>query len=167
MRVIAAMLRLDLDNFVSRSVRERKRKAGIFAFAAAVMVSIAGGVVWYNIRQTQERMNLAASQNDTGMSYRVGASVVKDYAKAMQWYLKAAEQGNYVAQHNIAFMYKNGLGVPQDYSKAAEFYQLAAENGDVDAQYSLGLLYLDGLGVSKDIAKARYWLEKAGLHYAE
>ena len=40
-RVIATLLQLDIDDFVARDAKERKRKAGIFAVIAAALVALA------------------------------------------------------------------------------------------------------------------------------
>jgi TPR repeat protein len=52
--------------------------------------------------------------------YQIGGGVEQDLVKAMEWHLKAANQGDTVALHSIAVLYENGFGFPQDYSKAIE-----------------------------------------------
>ncbi len=64
--------------------------------------------------------------------YYNGEGVPQDYAKALQWWHKAAEQGDAKAQHNLGLMYDYGLGVPQDYVQAHMWYNLAA------SRYPLG-----------------------------
>ena len=63
-----------------------------------------------------------------------------DYAKAMKWYRKAAEQGHVGAQI---------------------WYQRSAKGGNTDAQYELGYMYHNGIGVSKDYIIAERWYIKA------
>ncbi len=48
----------------------------------------------------------------------IGLGVRADYAKAVTWFRKAAEQGNAKAQTNLGFMYVLGQSVPQDYAQA-------------------------------------------------
>jgi TPR repeat protein len=43
--------------------------------------------------------------------YKNGEGVPQDFKQAIQWYTKAAEQGDVDAQYNLALMYKNGEGV--------------------------------------------------------
>ena len=94
--------------------------------------------------------------------YYQGLGVEKDYLKAMEWYQKAAAQGNANAQNNIGVLYENGgFGVEQDYSKAMEWYQKATLQGVARAQYHIGILYLNGLGVPQNSEKAIEWLKKA------
>jgi TPR repeat protein len=52
-----------------------------------------------------------------------------DYATALEEWLPLAEQGDAVAQSNLASMYYNGEGVLQDYKTAVKWYTLAAEQG--------------------------------------
>ncbi len=40
-----------------------------------------------------------------GIMYRHGYGVEQNYSNAMEWYLKAAEQGNRVAQYNIGITF--------------------------------------------------------------
>jgi tetratricopeptide repeat protein len=62
---------------------------------------------------------------------------------------KAAEQGDAMAQLDIAFCYNNGKGVEQCYSKAAYWYEKAAEQGLPKAQHNLGFSYYNGEGVKQ------------------
>ena len=48
-----------------------------------------------------------------GTCYENGEMVEKDIKKAVEWYKKAAEQGNGYAQLHLAVCYKNGEGVEQ------------------------------------------------------
>ncbi len=50
----------------------------------------------------------------------------QDYAEAVKWYRKAAEQGHATAQYNLGVMYGNGRGVTQDYVHAHMWFNLAA-----------------------------------------
>ena len=58
----------------------------------------------------------------------------QDYAQAVKWYRKAADQGHAKAQYNLALMYANGYGVPQDYVSAHMWWNLAAAKGDENAK---------------------------------
>ena len=69
--------------------------------------------------------------------YQYGYGVSQDYSKAVEWYTKAAEQGNATAQCNLGYMYQYGYGVSQDYSKAVEWYTKAAEQGNESAEREL------------------------------
>ena len=47
--------------------------------------------------------------------YDQGYGVPQDYAEAMKWFRKAAEQGDADAQYNLGVMHAQGYGVPQDF----------------------------------------------------
>ena len=53
-----------------------------------------------------------------GQAYESGRGVAADDAQAMQWYLKAAAQGDSVAANNIGIMYALGHGVSKDLEQA-------------------------------------------------
>ena len=56
----------------------------------------------------------------------------------------AAEQGDLVAQYNLALCYENGEGVKEDKTEAVKWYKKAAEQGQAKAQYNtaMGLRFL-------------------------
>ena len=71
--------------------------------------------------------------------------MTQDYAEAVRWYRKAAEQGSSGAQSNLGIMYKNGKEIgTQDYAEAVRWFRKAAEQGDAAAQYNFGGMYIDG-----------------------
>ena len=61
-----------------------------------------------------------------------------DAVSGVEWYLKAAQQGDAKAQFKLALCYDDGTGVPQDKALAAQWYTKAAEQGHVKAQVKLG-----------------------------
>ena len=96
-----------------------------------------------------------------------GKRIPKDYAEAVTWYRKAAEQGHSEAQFSLGLMYVAGQGVSLDgveaFREALKWYRRAAEQGHSDAQYLLGSYYVDGLGevIPQDWVEAEKWLRKA------
>jgi len=54
--------------------------------------------------------------------------VSQDYAEAVRWFRKAAEQGDAQAQFNLGLMYVNGKGVRQNYKIAKEWVGKACDN---------------------------------------
>ena len=74
--------------------------------------------------------------------YANGQGVPQDYAQALTWYRKAADQGNAEAQNNLGVMCESGHGVPQDYAQAVVWYRKAADQGFAPAQYNLGVMLL-------------------------
>ncbi|BCZ20033.1 hypothetical protein NHP190012_16750 (plasmid) [Helicobacter sp. NHP19-012] len=74
----------------------------------------------------------------------------KNYAKALEYFQKAADMGNADGYNNLGSMYANGTGVPQDYKKAMQYYQKAGDMGNASAYASLGFMYRDGKSVAKN-----------------
>ncbi len=61
-------------------------------------------------KKGHDQAGTPAEQNATGDFYFHEL----DYAKAMEWYRKAANQGVAEAQHNVGMLYENGWGVTKD-----------------------------------------------------
>jgi len=101
------------------------------------------------------------SMSNLGIFYEKGEVVPQDYAKAREWFEKAAAKSEAIAMVSLGILYENGYGVAQDYAKAREWYEKAADKGNADAMNNLGTFYKNGDGVAQDYAKAREWYEKA------
>ena len=86
--------------------------------------------------------------------YFKGVGVQRNYAEAVKWLRKAADQGISPAQSALGIMYFKGLGVRQDYVGAIKLFRLAADHGDAVGQFSLGVMYESGLGVQLNRAEA-------------
>jgi TPR repeat protein len=85
-------------------------------------------------------------------------AALTDYAEAMKWYSKSADQGQASAQVNLGLMYAEGEGVPQNEAEAAKWYRRAAEQGNASGQSNLGVMYRNGKGVPQDPVRAYMWL---------
>jgi hypothetical protein len=59
----------------------------------------------------------------------------------MEWFSRAAEQGNIHACNSLALFYEKGLHGTVDADKALEYYRKAADLGHVDAQLKTGMLF--------------------------
>lgn len=101
------------------------------------------------------------AMRNIGHIYEEGRGIPQDYAKAMEWFSKAAEKGDTIAITRMGILYQYGLGVEQDYMKALDLYRSVgargyirqlrpvaidwyyelAENGNVEAMYNMGLLH--------------------------
>jgi len=73
-------------------------------------------------------------QFNIGFLYDNAKGVDQDYAQALSWYRKAAEQGNARAQFAIGALFENGDGVKQDNAQAMYWYRKAAEQGHEPAK---------------------------------
>jgi TPR repeat protein len=71
----------------------------------------------------------AEGQYSLGGKYDSGDGVPQDFAEALKWYRKAAEQGHSIAQYNVGVFYYRALGTHQDLAKAAKWWHKAAVQG--------------------------------------
>ncbi|MDR2560171.1 MAG: hypothetical protein LBC63_00140 [Holophagales bacterium] len=83
------------------------------------------------------------------------------FAKAAEWYAKAADQGHVAAQRILGGLYFRGEFFQQDIKKALEWWEKAAEQGHVWALARLGWMYYYGVRGPLDMAKAAEWLQRA------
>ena len=90
------------------------------------------------------------------MYYR-GQGVKQNYTEATKFLRRSAEQGEAVAQNNLALMYDHGEGVVKNTKEAIKLYRKAAEQGNAVAQYKLAIKYYTGEGVVKNIEQAYFW----------
>ncbi|MCR4951291.1 MAG: sel1 repeat family protein [Solobacterium sp.] len=86
-----------------------------------------------------------------------------DYDKAMEYYLSAAEEGNWLAMYNIACMYYFGDGPERNVREALAWFLKAAECGDPEAASRAGTLQLSEPEV-RDEQKAFACFLKAAEH---
>lgn len=103
----------------------------------------------------------ASAQYNMGVLYDRGYGVERDYAKALQWYEKAAAQHYARAEHNLGIMYKTGKGVSRDVDRAAKWFRRGADDGQAASQNNLAVLYMKGKGVAQNTGKAAFWAARA------
>jgi hypothetical protein len=65
--------------------------------------------------------------------YDHGDGVQQDYAKALEWFRRAAEQGDRDAQFYLGTLYERGDGVRQDYARAWAWLKAAQGNAGAAA----------------------------------
>jgi len=94
---------------------------------------------------------------------RHGNGVTQDYAEALKWYRKAADEGEAGAQSEIGVMYNDGQGVTQDHAEALKWFRKAAEQGEARGLFNLGIAYSKGSGVPQDYVQAHMWFSLAAL----
>src|SRR5450830_626987 len=100
----------------------------------------------------------ANAQTTLALWYHEGKYVPKDYAEAVKWSRKAAEQNYALAQYNLGLFYETGQGVLKNTVEAVKWYRSAAEQGQTAAMINLGGLYSNGDGgLTQDYAQAYKW----------
>lgn len=90
--------------------------------------------------------------------------VTQDYRTALDWYEKSANQGNPVAQYNMAVILMVGvdfIDYEKSKTKSVELFTKAANNKVALAKYNLGVAHARGDGVKQDKDKAVQWFKKA------
>ena len=101
------------------------------------------------------------AQFNLAMSYSFGKGVDQNFEKALDWFLKCANQDDAKAKYYVGVMYSNGHGTQVDLEKAAVWLMKSANQGDADAQCDLGIMYLQGRGVDKNETAAVTYFQKA------
>ena len=95
-------------------------RKSIFLLAAATL-SVSAVAIDFNQTLRLANQGHAKSQYELGRAYKQGEGVRQDYAKAVKWYTKAANQ-----------------------SFTGTQYSEANKQGVINAQYSLGFMYYRG-----------------------
>ena len=95
---------------------------------------------WKLVHDRSPGRHTPVAQNHLGAMYDYGKGVKQDYAEAVEWYQRAAEQGYEAAQHNLGVKYANGQGVPRHVAEAVKWFQLSAAQGQEEALKALGIM---------------------------
>ena len=85
------------------------------------------------------------AQNYLGVHYYLGLGVKQDWRRALQWYEKAAKQGEPGAQLNCGLMFQNGYGTDADIGTAFMWYYASYRQGNTVAGRYLEVLAEDNL----------------------
>ena len=65
----------------------------------------------------------------SALLYLDGHGVAQDYAEAVKWFKRSADQGYTEAQHDLGAMYGAGKGVKRDYLEAYKWMNICAAQG--------------------------------------
>ncbi len=98
-----------------------------------------------------------------GIMFLKGLGVEVDNEVAMDYFLKASDNGYPKGSYYVGQMYENGIGVSRDYEKAMEYYMLACDKEFAPAYNQVGYMYFYGRGVEIDYASAVYYQKLAAL----
>jgi len=102
------------------------------------------------------------AQDLMGVAYEDGKAVPQDFAAAVQWYLRAADQGLAMAQYNLGLILAQGrVGVEVDVAAAIRYLDMAVAQGYGPAMTERGLMHENGLGGPVDMAAAVDLLQRA------
>ena len=144
----------------------------------AILLAILGGLVWswFLFPEIGAMIDIPEKQYEVAENYLTGLYFYdfiytreQDEKKAVEWYLKAAEQGLPRAQVRLAICYQNRVGVDVDMSSESKIWfergisglKDSAKDGDPEDQFLLGLCYMNGYGVGYDRDEGEKWLRRA------
>jgi len=100
------------------------------------------------------------SQDDILKAWSLAFNEKEEFLEQTLLYLvSAAENGNVLAQKEVAKCFKMGRGVPHSPEKAFYYLKLAADAGDRESQLSVAKQYFFGHYVEKSISKALHYLD--------
>ena len=108
------------------------------------------------------------AQYGLGLMYADGLGVEQNYAEALTWYRKAADQGCAAAQNNLGMMHRKGT--EKQWEISAELIKAGATTRNKIAQQQLRWMHQNGLIVEQSYAEALTWYRKAadqGHAYAQ
>jgi len=108
--------------------------------------------------QVPDQILSKAKEGDSEAQYLVGESFTSgagySQGKAIEWFRKAANQGNIKAQVRLVDSLSSGSGALINLKEAFEWAQKAAAAQDADGIYWLAYCYGSGVGVKRDPQKA-------------
>ena len=79
----------------------------------------------------------------------------------MQYFKKAADEGNEQAESYLGLFYEKGYGCEKDIKKSLYWYKKAALKGNIFSQYSLGFIYYEGEEIEQNLDCAFKWYKEA------
>ena len=91
--------------------------------------------------EAQAERGVAEAQFTLGSKFANGKGAAQDYAQAVHWFRRAAEQSHVLAQLNLSVMYAEGQGVPCDKAQSLLWINRAAHLGNAAAQFRLGIIH--------------------------
>ena len=92
-----------------------------------------------------------------------GSKGIENHSKSLEYFNKAAQEGNPTAEFDLALMYDLGRGVPRNYEEAMKWYEKAANQGYAPAMTNIGILYYNQEGVKRDLVQAYAWFVRAKM----
>lgn len=116
----------------------------------------------YNETGAMVNLKKSAAQNNPD-AIMLLAKLSNNLNESFEYYLKAADLGNSLAQCIVADMYLNGIGTSANYKEALTRFLIAAEDHQENALRSIGDIYYYGMGVPRNIELARKYYSQAAF----
>jgi TPR repeat protein/DNA-directed RNA polymerase subunit RPC12/RpoP len=143
----------------NRKLKKRKTSLLGKVFIVICIFIVIGLLFGDNENINSPKAEDAETQYQRGYQFAHGEK--RDYAAAIRWYNKAAEQGYTPAEYELGEIYMFEYDF-MDTQKGLEFYQKAADKNYAPAQSSLGAVYEIGYNnIPQNYKKAIEWYQKA------
>ncbi len=115
-------------------------------------------MAWYYRAALQGHVG---AQLQLGNFYREGVPPHEE--TAVEWYRKAAVEGDVVGLWRLVAMFASGCGdrIPRDNDEAVGWLRKAADRGHVEARFTLGQMFSHGKVVPRDLVIAHMWFTLA------
>ena len=84
-----------------------------------------------------------------GLKYYFGEDLPQDYAKALDWFRRAARKGHNGGNFYMFQLHRLGQGTKVDHKRAFSYLRKSAADGHPFATYYLGDMELLGLGTKR------------------
>ena len=103
---------------------------------------------------------LSSALETVGEMYLGGSDLPRDYSEAINWYRKAAQEGDAAVQIKLAKLLARPEGA-QNYQEARHWCEEAAKQMFSPGAFCVGLMYERGLGVEQNLPEAAKWFNQA------
>lgn len=113
-----------------------------------------------NIKKVSVKKNIKVYSGEECFDKGLDMISQQNFAKAMEWLLKGADQNDGPCELLCGMAYDGGRIASQDYTKAVYYYRKAASKGVKEAMTYLGRCYYESKGVTRDFQQAYYWYKK-------
>lgn len=109
------------------------------------------------------------AQYGLGLLHYQGGRGEMQFDRALHYFSRAADGGNYYAMAYLGKLYLEGSPlIKQDNQTAFRHFKLSADKGNPIGQAGLGMMYFHGSGIEKDYAKAlKYFQLSSEQGYVE
>ncbi len=164
MRLYLKSIRSGNDSLMVAS-EAAARKGNLFDGVLAALAYKTGNGVTRSAEKAKEYFSLAA-EGGSADAQREWALINLNTGHedvALQWFSKAADQGDLSSTYFTGMMMMKGMGAEANEEKGLEYMQKAADRDFPQACYDLSQRYDCGYGVPTDSAKAIAYLQRAAV----
>ena len=127
----------------------------------SIWTGVSESIAAYNKKPKPEVMSLEEKRN-WGQYYLYAPADRRDFSKAKQLLLEAANSEDAQAQFSLGLIYRDGHGVPANSTEAFNWFKRAADNGDGSSALLVGNYYNNGHVIGRNREKAiEYYIKSS------